>query len=79
MVDFLGQVIKNGDLVVWPNRIGAYMWMNKGRVLEVGDNKLSVSRLPNNKGEVQRRVTITQVQRVVKVPGLAASTQSDKV
>lgn len=33
--DFLGQEIKVQDTVVYPNRQGSSLWMNKGTVLEV--------------------------------------------
>lgn len=35
-LDYFGNQIKVGDLLVWPNRWGGSMWMNHGYVLALG-------------------------------------------
>lgn len=68
MVDYLGQVINTGDLIVWPNRQGSSMWMNRGYVTWTDEGFLRVLRQPNA-GDIEREahVRITEVSRVVVV------------
>lgn len=69
--DFLGQVIEQGDTIVYPGRQGSGMWLNKATVLGISWPKeasgpkvaytLSIQRSDG------RRAQITKLDRVVVV------------
>lgn len=61
MKDFLNQDIKIGDTIVYPNRQGSSLWMNKAQVEEVRLDSLRVRR---SDGSVK---TIRRTDRVVVV------------
>lgn len=62
MKDFLGQEIRAGDTVVYPNRHGSRLWMNKAVVTEVkADGSLRVLR------EDGQTKPLTRIDRVVVV------------
>jgi len=61
MKDFLDQEITVGDEIVYPNRGGSDLWMNRATVTEVGMTNLKVQR-PD--GPIK---TIQRVDRVVVV------------
>lgn len=79
--DYFGNLIKRGDLVVWPNRQGSSMWMNHGYVTALGfdvgtgmpvrhDPILQVKRvqttaLINEPTGKFRNVTLTDLSRVI--------------
>ena len=74
--DFLGNVIKEGDMIVWPNRQGSSLWMNSGHVVQIGHEQLEglrgvelvpvlqVDRMANP-GMKTKRVEIYRTERVV--------------
>lgn len=78
-LDFLGRVIAPGDLIVYPNRRGSSLWMNKAEVLRVEweDTESSPARpvivakleQTNSKGKVtgHRQVSIRELARVTVV------------
>jgi hypothetical protein len=55
--DYLGNDFKVGDLVIWPNRKGSSMWMNKGHVTAIGMKKA-----PGHEAYVM--VPVLQIERV---------------
>ncbi len=61
MKDFLNQDIKIGDTIVYPNRQGSSLWMNRAQVEEVRLDSLRVRR---SDGSVK---TIRRTDRVVVV------------
>jgi translation elongation factor EF-1alpha len=68
--DFLGQVIEQGDFVVWAVRQGSSLWLNGGEVLDVfEDRRLRVS--PDITEQVmpiaKRTVLLSANAHVVKV------------
>jgi hypothetical protein len=72
MVDFLGHDIKVGDRIVYPNRRGANLWMNKGIVEGFGVNNSYFGRgLPTLRVRTVpagKLTTITENSRVVVIP-----------
>ena len=81
-VDFLGQTIVSGDTVVYPNRQGSSLWMNKARVvgfkkIKDADPESPVERLrsPSFSLKVKRVTdgitkTLTCLDRVVVITGV---------
>ena len=75
VLDFLGNVIKEGDQIVWPNRQGSMMWMNTGHVAAIGTDDLNrpvlqVDRqdrghLTGRRSGKTKRVEIHRTDRVV--------------
>jgi hypothetical protein len=61
MLDFLGQIIHAGDTIVYPNRHGSQLWMNRAVVTEAWDGKLRIRR------EDGQHKVIRRVDRVVVV------------
>lgn len=62
MKDFLGQQIKVGDSVVYPNRHGSDMWLNYAQVSDVNIDSIQVRRHHDNILK-----PLTRVDRVVVV------------
>ena len=44
VTDFLGRPVQRDDIVVYPGRSGAKLWLNKARVLQVDEGKVHVVR-----------------------------------
>ena len=71
MKDFLGQEIEVGSKIVYPGRCFSSLYMNKGFVTEICNNKLKVTRIGCYKWEKPfNNVVITETNRVVVVPSL---------
>jgi hypothetical protein len=77
-VDYFGNDIKVGDLVVYPNRSGSSMWMNHGTVKAIGMRPddyspsmqpvLQIEKVPSNYDITEsgtRRVEVVCLDRVV--------------
>jgi len=75
--DFLGNLIKEGDQIVWPNRRGSSMWMNRGWVRHIGyetaknlhgvEYTLPVLQVDRDQGDglPTKKVEIYRTERVV--------------
>lgn len=68
--DFLGNVIEQGDEIVYPGRTGSSMWLNKATVLSIGwaeatgpSVKYTLSVLRSD----GRRAQVTKLDRVIVV------------
>lgn len=62
VLDYLGQVIETGDLIVYPGRHGSQLWISKAVVLDVNeDASLTVET------ESGIRKKIVRTDRVVRV------------
>lgn len=64
-VDFLGQPIVAGDLIVYPVRQGSHMWMNKLRIEAVRDTPRGKAISGTN--DSGRRITIRNLINCVIV------------
>jgi len=68
--DFLGQVIRVGDTIVYPGRQGSSMWLNKAEVLEISWAESTGPKVVYTLSIVRsdgRRAQITKLNRVVVV------------
>ena len=61
LIDFLGRIIRAGDLIVYPWRRGSQMGLNKMNVTQVTDNSVG------GYSTTGRPVRITNVKNVVVV------------
>ena len=68
--DFLGNVIEQGDTIVYPGRQGSSMWLNKAEVLSVSWAESTGPGVKYTLSIVRsdgRRAQITKLNRVVVV------------
>ena len=76
MKDFLGQTIRVGDQVVYPNRHGSRLWMNYAQVTDVTGTGIKVRRDADGATK-----PLTRVDRVVvvteQVKGKTITTQDN--
>ncbi len=64
MKDFLGQKIKVGDSVVYPNRHGSRLWMNFATVTDVLSDSIRVRR--DKDGALKPLIRVDRVTVVSK-------------
>ncbi len=79
MIDVLGRIIGEGDVVTYPVRQGSYLWVNAGRVLSVESDHIRVLKYEEGEGRVvsvRNTENVTIVERDIAIVDRACMTDT---